>query len=162
MVDCHIRLDRRIAGGKRPFHVSRGDRLAARGRRNREVGVSFRGLRCCIIDTELDVDFAIRLFGPGGNQEIVYVDRRHAKQFHRFGNAAVVEARPGLERNDFGRRAVSFRRMPSIGSLVGFSTRTARRFFSPGLIRSVTSRTNGVSPPSWPPTKTPLSQTSAK
>ena len=48
------------------------------------------------------------------------------------------------------RRAVWYRLIPSIGSVVGLSTRTTRRFFAPGLTAAVTSSTNGVSPPFVP------------
>ncbi len=44
---------------------------------------------------------------------------------------------------------------------VGLSTRTARRFAEPAAASGVASNANGVEPPSWYPSHSPLSQTSA-
>ena len=76
----------------------------------------------------------------------------------------LLNALPGRGGMTLLRCGVSFRRKPSIGSLVGFNTRTARRFSPPAplWISSVTSNSNGVSPPSYEPAHPPFSHTSAR
>jgi len=60
------------------------------------------------------------------------------------------------------RCGVSLSTMPSIGSWVGFRTRTASRFLPPARIASLTSSTNGNSPPLCWPMREPFRQTSAR
>jgi hypothetical protein len=93
-----LRLDERVAWWEVAFEDDSIDRLAAAGRRYRELELRGRLALFRIAHPGLHADLPRLRVRPG--KQVVDADGRYDQQFHRIDDPAVVIGSPGLIRDD--------------------------------------------------------------